>query len=282
MLLLKQKIQVCWTMLFNFGYNTDLMLDKEYIKSKLDNLPKKGVFELSKDGIQFLVMLWNQYEDTEVADIHILERIFSTMEGGCPFLAREIAIIENGKITLSTWIGIWQMLVHNNQQQAFEWALYLGYNRSLKSFIEVIRTDKWSIFENKKKSVFECGVIQRIPMFFDKLIGPSLEKVRSVVISLEDNKTLIMREVSADNVKGCDMCLFVHDGSVESANFINGHCKDITLSKAIIDISEGVNVAVPVEEVIQSTKGTIIPKAKVSLDSKTQVIQSINRLQKIQ
>jgi hypothetical protein len=267
--------------LFNFGYDTNLILTKEFIKSKLNDLPKDGVFELSKDSIQFLVMLWDQYESTDVADIYILERIFSTMEGGCPFLATEIAVIENGKITLSTWIDIWQMLVHKDPQQAFKYALYLGYNSSLKSFIEVIRKNRWSIFGLQQKSVFECGVIQIAPMFFDKFIGPSLETARSAVISLEDHKTLIMRELSEDNVKGCDICLFVHDGSVESANFIKVHCKHITLPKAIIDISEGMNVAVPVEKVIQPIKGTIIPRAKVSLDSKTQVVQSINRLLKI-
>lgn len=242
------------------------------------------MLELSKDGIEFLVMLWKQYEETKMASIYILERIFSTIEGGCPFLATEIAIIENGKITLSTWIDIWQMLIHNNPQQAFKYALYLGYNKSLKSFIEVIKASSWSIFGVKDRSVFKCVIIQREPRFLNALIGPSLETTRSAVITLDDNKTLIMSEVGEDwiaKLNEFDLCLFIHDGTSASADFIKVNCRKVRLPKAIVDISEEVNVAVPIERIVKSIRGRLIPKAKVSLDSKSQAMQTINRLVKI-
>jgi len=108
--------------------------------------------ELSEDGIKLLTMLWNLYEDNEEADISILERIFSTMEG-CPFQVKELIVNKrvnncgNGEASRANWISVWQMLMQNNIEQVFEYALYLGYKKSLKNFITIVNTSNWTLFE---------------------------------------------------------------------------------------------------------------------------------------
>eukprot|EP00826_Nyctotherus_ovalis_P045463 TRINITY_DN5038_c0_g1_i1.p2 TRINITY_DN5038_c0_g1~~TRINITY_DN5038_c0_g1_i1.p2 ORF type:complete len:241 (+),score=47.27 TRINITY_DN5038_c0_g1_i1:1115-1837(+) len=239
-------------------------------------------------------MLWDQYEDTEVADMYILEKIFSTLEGGCPFFISEIAVVSNGKITLGTWTDVWQMLVRNNCKQAFRYALYLGYDKLLKNFVNVIKESNWQVLGTQEKSVFGCALVERKVSFLNRLIGPSQEAVRSAVLSLTGNKTLVMHEVRRENIeellgseskklKEFDMCLFIHDGSLESADFIKAYHIQISkkLPKVVIDVSESVSEEVTVDQLARSLKGALVPKARVLLDSKTQVVEAVRRLAKI-
>lgn len=293
-LLLKQKVQACWTILFSFGYDTNLSLTEDYIQSRSKNFASDGVVELSKDGIDFLIMLWDQYEDTEVADMYILEKMFSTLEGGCPFFISEIAVVNDGKVTLSTWTDVWQMLVRDDCKQAFRYALYLGYDKFLENFVTVIKKSNWQIFGTQEKSVFGCALVERKVTLLSRLIGLSQETTRSAVLSLAKNKTLVMREVRRENIeellgneskklKEFDMCLFIHDGSLESADFIKAYHTQISkaLPKAIIDISEGASEEVTAEQLAKSLKDALVPKARVSLDSKTQVVEAVRRLAKM-
>ena len=220
-------------------------------------------------------MLWNLYEDHEEADISILERIFSTMEG-CPFQVKELTIVENGEVSRANWISVWQMLMQNDVEQVFEYALYLGYRKSLKNFITIVDTSNWTLFGSHKRLVLRCAVVEREAKFLNKFIGASQEKARLAAISLPLGKTLIITEVNIENLLDTklDLCLFAHNGTKESADFIINHYKILPkdLPKAVIHVWKRDNE----EKVI--VKDVALEKVRVPLNSKTEAITALNKL----
>ncbi len=68
-----------------------------------------------------------------------MKKIFDTMDSGCPFRPEEVTPVRDGRLSLQSWIDIWQMLVYVNPRAAFRYALYAGYEGTFLSFADVIR-----------------------------------------------------------------------------------------------------------------------------------------------
>lgn len=248
--LLKQKLQACWTVLYTFGYDANLNLSEEYVNEKSAcNFDIGSELELSSEGVTFVKRLWSLYSRSKIAHISIVSQIFATMKEGCPFIPSEIAMIVGDQIELKNWVSIWQMLVHTNYKLAFRYALYLGYSGNIKKFIKEVKGNNWSLFEEMKKSVYECVVVSRLPTILNILVDSvQNESPRSAAFPLPKGEALVVTELDAHSLalsrtfSRCSACSLVYDGTNESGQFIKSVCEQLPakLPTAIIDVSNQV------------------------------------------
>lgn len=305
LLLLKQKPQACWTILFKFGYDTKLNLDEKYVARKYEKIDKtvlydeKTEFELGENGKSFLTNIWNSVNNnSKICELHILEKIFETLEGGCPFYPTELTMIKDGKISIEQWISIWQLLLFNDFHEAFKYAIYTGFEGDFSEFAKIYNKsqDSW-IFENSERNVFRCCLIESLPMFIPKFIGelhdPNQNEPRFIAFPLKNNdnkiSTIIYGNYIGENLQKIkeeyDIYAFIHDGSKESFNLIT-NARKILAKKAIcviIDISgkndqinkkDKIFSYIPVEEISSYSK--IPMKNVIKIQLTTENINEIN------
>jgi len=287
--LLKQKLQACWTILYNSGYDSSLSLTEDYIKQKSpSNFDPSTPLELSDDGIEFLRGLWKLYSRSKEAHVSIVNKIFATMKEGCPFVPSEVTIIRNEQIKLKAWINIWQMLVHTNYKLAFRYALYLGYEGNLKKFVKVIKNN-WNLFDKLKKSIYECIVIGKLPIILNSILESVVsEGPRSGVFKLSKHEALVVTEVDEQALafnkafNRYSACSLVYDGTTESGNFIKSVYKKLPkqLPTAIIDVSNEVEAHSPLEGYLEYFRKKSLPifKLRIPLENPNGLIEFIGEL----
>eukprot|EP00826_Nyctotherus_ovalis_P046722 TRINITY_DN5314_c0_g2_i12.p1 TRINITY_DN5314_c0_g2~~TRINITY_DN5314_c0_g2_i12.p1 ORF type:complete len:214 (+),score=41.76 TRINITY_DN5314_c0_g2_i12:1222-1863(+) len=211
------------------------------------------------------------------------------MKEGCPFIPSEIAMITGDQIELKNWVSIWQMLVHTNYKLAFRYALYLGYSGNIKRFIKEVKGDNWSLFEEIKKSVYECVIIGKLPTVLNALVDSvRSEGPRSAAFPLPKGEALVVTELDECSLalnrrfNRYSACSLVYDGTSKSGQFIKSVYKQLPtkLPTAIIDVSN--QIPGPLERYLNYFKKKSLPvfRLRLPIENPEALLEFINKLVK--
>lgn len=132
MMILRLKINVCWTMLRHYGYQDDLTLPLDFVLKKA---PQQSV-ELSRQTLLFLAKVFDQYSEEKLLSFERFQEIFATLSGtpwepnGTDLNAwREIFDMVPSnfeKLPLQSWLALWHMLTLQSYFSALKNLILIG------------------------------------------------------------------------------------------------------------------------------------------------------------
>jgi EF hand associated/Ras family len=132
MMILRLKINVCWTLLRHFGYDNDLNLNIEFVLKKF---PNQSV-ELSQASLLFLTKIFEQYSKDNLLSFESFMDVFSPAKSPPwnqnsldPHAWSEIYEIvpSTGEyLYLRCWLALWHMLTLQNYNNALKYLIYIG------------------------------------------------------------------------------------------------------------------------------------------------------------
>jgi len=169
------KQQTCWTILRHFGYDDKLQLKSSFYDDGTvsnEELSLSKNVELSKEAQVFLERMFESYKSRSgKLEESELERIFATTEMGIPWRVGHETEVEEGGLTLKSWIGLWQKNFSLDPKEAFKSLLYIGYCGKMKDAVTLYRyklTDALKVSKRKvfKVIVFGTSVILRVLLYF--------------------------------------------------------------------------------------------------------------------
>ena len=105
--------------------------------------------EISPLPKRYLTDLFKQYStttDTTIDNISMpcldrtaIEEIFSTTRSRTPFNLKRAISLNDNKLTLESWIALWNMIFALDYKSAYRNLLYIGANLSLRDTIVIFR-----------------------------------------------------------------------------------------------------------------------------------------------
>ena len=132
MMILRLKINVCWTMLRHYGYEDNLSFPLDFVLKKA---PQQSV-ELSRSALLFLVKIFDQFSEESLLTFHRFQEIFSTVstppwdcdnhDPGVWIKIFEIVPSDGEVIPLQSWLALWHMLTLQNYFSALRYLILIG------------------------------------------------------------------------------------------------------------------------------------------------------------
>ncbi|CAJ2647553.1 unnamed protein product [Trifolium pratense] len=237
-------IQAVWTVLRKFGYNDEMKLFIRPMKRAPDQSA-----ELTTQAIGFLVKIFDDFDGDSDKELEPseLENLFSpALES--PWIEKPYkdAVERNacGGLSLDAFLSEWALMTLLNPTFSAENLKYMGYlGDPFSSAIRVTRrrhVDRKN--QRSERNVLQCFIFGPMKAgksaLLDSFIGRPYSEVYNptnedryavnvVDISRENQKYLVLREISEDGVTklladreslaSCDIAVFVHDRSDESS-----------------------------------------------------------------
>lgn len=163
------KINVCWNMLKYFGFNDDLELSVNY---EVEKKPGQSV-ELSRQAIEFLVDMFNQYSHQGVLTYDDLREIFATVfsppwapnrrdEQAWLNIDKHVETTAEAGLTIQSWLALWHLLTMLDYKNSLKYLVYIGYNLPLDSALQVTRSRDKDILGVVRRKVY-CGFVIGYP-----------------------------------------------------------------------------------------------------------------------
>ncbi|CAN1232750.1 Mitochondrial Rho GTPase 1 [Linum perenne] len=242
----KGRLETTWTVLRKFGYNNDIKLDNDLIPS-FKRAPDQSA-ELSNEAVDFLRGIYELFDSDYDNNLrpNELDDIFSTApespwdEAPYKDSAEKTAL---GGMSVSAFLSEWALMTLLDPSRAVENLIYIGYQGDPSTAVRLTRKRR---LDRKKqlseRNVFQCfvfgpkkaGKTALLNSFIGKpwsdgYASTTEEKLAVNAVELADGtkKTLVLREIPEDEVKGllsnkeslasCDIAVFVYDSSDESS-----------------------------------------------------------------
>ncbi|ESQ32244.1 hypothetical protein EUTSA_v10003793mg [Eutrema salsugineum] len=245
----KGRLETTWTVLRKFGYNNDIRLADELLPSSLFKRAPDQSVELTSVAIEFLKGMYMLFDDDEDNNLRPqeIEDLFSTApespwkEAPYEDAAEKTAL---GGLSFDAFLSLWSLMTLLEPARSVEHLIYIGFPGDPSSAIRLTRRRR---LDRKKqqceRKVFQCflfgpsnaGKSALLNCFLGRSYagnhGSAATDERYAVNMVEESgsakKTLVMREIPEDGVKGlfsskeslaaCDIAVFVYDSSDESS-----------------------------------------------------------------
>ncbi|KAM7279732.1 hypothetical protein ACFE04_006866 [Oxalis oulophora] len=218
----KDQVATIWEILRKFGYNNELRLDDEFISSPFKQSPDQD----------------NSLEPAEVDDL------FSTAPENpwkdAPY-RNAVERTESGGLSLNAFLSSWTLLTLLEPACSVESLICIGYPNHPSSAIRVTRRRRQDCKKQQSdRNVFQCFVFGPTKAGKSTLLNTYLDRPfsDSYTPTTDDRyatntvtcpggalKTLVLREISKDDVlstkeclAACDVALFVHDRALGSCS----------------------------------------------------------------
>ncbi|CAN1232752.1 Mitochondrial Rho GTPase 1 [Linum perenne] len=241
----KGRLETTWTVLRKFGYNNDIKLDNDLIPS-FKRAPDQ-VYQFLEFLFLFMkILTFILYCQDNNLRPNELDDIFSTApespwdEAPYKDSAEKTAL---GGMSVSAFLSEWALMTLLDPSRAVENLIYIGYQGDPSTAVRLTRKRR---LDRKKqlseRNVFQCfvfgpkkaGKTALLNSFIGKpwsdgYASTTEEKLAVNAVELADGtkKTLVLREIPEDEVKGllsnkeslasCDIAVFVYDSSDESS-----------------------------------------------------------------
>ncbi|XP_046490339.1 mitochondrial Rho GTPase isoform X1 [Neodiprion pinetum] len=237
--------ETTWAVLRKFGYDSDLLMSKEYIHPPL-KVPLGCTTELSHKGQEFLAVLFMQHDCDHDGALSPLEMEMLFSRCPSPPWGEEYRFVvptnEKGWITFQGFMCQWALMTLTNVRKTLEYMAYLGYNmynnECQTNAINVTREKKLDLAKKQSsRNVYSCHVIG--PKSSGKttlcrtFVDPKLEKLKPDIVPSTSHitvntvhvygqeKTIVLRDINILNVQDaltpaqiqCDAAALVYDAS---------------------------------------------------------------------
>mmetsp|Transcript_7725 Transcript_7725/g.14621 ORF Transcript_7725/g.14621 Transcript_7725/m.14621 type:complete len:460 (-) Transcript_7725:1083-2462(-) len=211
----------CWELLDAHHFNHDLALNQEtYTFHDCPTNP-----EWSETAIEFLQRLFDQYANGEDLSYSGLREIFSPVEAP-PWSPKDPEAWENvslycettpeGRVSLDSWLSLWQLLLVEDQGTALKYIVYLGYSLSISLAV----TNRKTVFIAAVIGGKGCGKKTLLEWFLHKPLDYHPDsKTRSVCGVLQkeaDFKSNTYLILSTESVSTPDLYVLLYDSDPDS------------------------------------------------------------------
>ncbi|XP_060588592.1 mitochondrial Rho GTPase 1-like isoform X2 [Ruditapes philippinarum] len=223
----KGRIETPWTVLRKFGYDDNLLLRNDILAPKL-NIGVGSTTELSDEGVKFLTMLFNRYDEDRdgVLSPTELTNLFCT----CPMLPwgpdvnNTVVTNMSGWVTLQGYLAQWTLTTLLDHPRSLEYLAYLGYHYhhdSTLTAIQVTRDKKIDLEKRQTaRNVFRCHVLGPKGVgktsFLQGLLGRNLRYVATL-----NKEQLSSFTINTVQVYGQEKYLMLHEVDVAVSDMLS-------------------------------------------------------------
>ena len=164
--------------------------------------------------------------------------------------------------------------------RSFEYALYLGYENNIKTFVKTIYLNNWNFFSEPEKSVFQCFIVERSNIILNRLIVPiQNEENKLGIFTVKKDETIILTEVTSvdNNLKRYSIYAFVYDGTTESCDLIRREYIKLPMEipRVLINIANDSSFS-SLEALIKELDLNYIPSSQISLNNPKALMKFIS------
>ncbi|XP_069122733.1 mitochondrial Rho GTPase 1-A-like isoform X2 [Argopecten irradians] len=219
--------ETTWTVLRSFGYDDSVQLSKEFLSPRVQTA-MGSTTELSTQGIQFLKMIFDKYDDDRDGCLSPteLQNLFST----CPVMPwgsdvnNTVCTNHNNWITLQGYLAQWGLTTLLDVPRTVEYLAYLGYHYhhdNQLSAITVTRDKKIDLDKKQtSRNVFRCYVLGAKGVgkstFLQGHLGRNLRYIATL-----NKEHLSSFTINTVQVYGQEKYLLLHEVDVSVCDMLN-------------------------------------------------------------
>nr|ALG00086.1 Rho GTPase [Azumapecten farreri]ALG00104.1 Rho GTPase [Azumapecten farreri] len=219
--------ETTWTVLRSFGYDDGVLLSKDFLSPRVQT-SLGSTTELSTQGIQFLKMIFDKYDDDRDGCLSPteLQNLFST----CPVMPwgsdvnNTVCTNHNNWITLQGYLAQWALTTLLDVPRTVENLAYLGYHYhhdSQLSAITVTRDKKIDLDKKQtSRNVFRCYVLGTKGVgkstFLQGHLGRNLRYIATL-----NKEHLSSFTINTVQVYGQEKYLLLHEVDVSLCDMLN-------------------------------------------------------------
>ncbi|OWF40098.1 Mitochondrial Rho GTPase 1 [Mizuhopecten yessoensis] len=219
--------ETTWTVLRSFGYDDGVLLSKDFLSPRVQT-SLGSTTELSTQGIQFLKMIFDKYDDDRDGCLSPteLQNLFST----CPVMPwgsdvnNTVCTNHNSWITLQGYLAQWALTTLLDVPRTVENLAYLGYHyhqESQLSAITVTRDKKIDLDKKQtSRNVFRCYVLGTKGVgkstFLQGHLGRNLRYIATL-----NKEHLSSFTINTVQVYGQEKYLLLHEVDVSVCDMLN-------------------------------------------------------------
>ncbi|XP_063443574.1 mitochondrial Rho GTPase 1-A-like isoform X1 [Mytilus trossulus] len=219
--------ETTWTVMRAFGYDDRLQLTRDFLYPKI-MVGSGSTTELTLQGIQFLKMVFNKYDEDSDGCLSPpeLQNLFST----CPVMPwgqdvnNTVCTNPNGWITSQGYLAQWALTTLLDVPRTIEFLAYLGYqylHDSQVSAIQVTRDKKIDLDKkHTSRNVFRCHVLGAKSVGKTSLLQGHLGRNLRYLATLE-KEHLSTFTINTVQVYGQEKYLMLHEVDVVVSDMLN-------------------------------------------------------------
>mmetsp|Transcript_25465 Transcript_25465/g.44302 ORF Transcript_25465/g.44302 Transcript_25465/m.44302 type:complete len:491 (+) Transcript_25465:517-1989(+) len=252
MIILRQKVATCWTMLKYYGFD-----DKLELSTSIELDPNLE-YVLSLSAEAYLTSLYYQHSHNDCLRYDEVREICSTLasppwnsahasESAWASYNKLVEVTDQNGLDLSSWQALWHSLMLDFPFVVLKSLLYLGYPQNLKRAVEVLQ--KKDLLQKSSRKVMCVNVVGASGVGKSSLIDSFIRKpfqtthivttTPRYTAGFEDNRILVLKEFPEADGKlaeqgRCDLVLMLTDNTDQAEAYLRDLAFSETTPKMMV------------------------------------------------